>query len=123
MSIILLVEDNATFRKWIKDILLAKFPGMGVLEAAEGQQAVKTVRNSCPDVVVMDIGLPGKNGLEVTKEIREECPLQKVMFLTNYNEPEFRQAAEEIGVDCFLDKGTTRASNIVGCVSSLLSEE
>jgi len=120
---ILVVEDDLTFRKWLRDTLLREIPGLVVREAADGEQALKEVKGFNPGIVIMDIGLPRRNGIEITKALKSLCPPAKFIFLTNYDDPEYRQAAEKLGVDCFLSKRRTRTAEIVDCLTSILNNE
>lgn len=101
----LLVEDNSTFRISLSDILLSYFPLIGVDEAADGEEALSKVEYLHPDIVFMDIQLPGENGLEVTKKIKLVYDYIVVVILTSYDLPEYRQQAFRNGADCFLSKG------------------
>jgi CheY-like chemotaxis protein len=101
----LLVEDNATFRISLSDILLSYFPLIGVDEAADGEEALSKVEYLHPDIVFIDIQLPGENGLEITKKIKLVYDYIVVIILTSYDLPEYRQQAFRNGADCFLSKG------------------
>jgi len=101
----LLVEDNATFRNSLSDILLSYFPLIGVDEAGDGVEALSKVEYLRPDIVFMDIQLPGENGLEVTKKIKLVYGYIVIVILTSYDLPEYRQQAFRNGADCFLSKG------------------
>jgi two-component system response regulator YesN len=120
---ILVVEDDVVFQKWLRDALLREIPRLVVREAPDGEQALKEVEGFDPHVVIMDIGLPGKNGIETTKAIKSLYPSAKFIFLTNYDDPEYRQAAEKLGVDCFLSKRRTKTAEIINCLASLLGNE
>jgi len=101
----LLVEDNTAFRNSLSDILLAYFPLIDVDEAADGREALSKVEYLRPDIVFMDIQLPGENGLEVTKKIKLVYDYIVIVILTSYDLPEYRQEAFRNGADCFLSKG------------------
>ena len=101
----LLVEDNTTFRNSLSDILLSYFPLIGVDEAADGGEALTKVEYLRPDIVFMDIQLPGENGLEVTRKIKLVYDYIVIVILTSYDLPEYRQQAFRNGADCFLSKG------------------
>jgi two-component system nitrate/nitrite response regulator NarL len=118
----LLVEDNATFRQMTKDMLLARFPSMSVVEAANGNEALKEVNCDCPELILMDIKLPGKNGLELTREIKSQRPHVVVIILTSYDFPEYRDAANESGADYFLEKGSAKSNEIVALIDSIITE-
>ena len=110
---ILIVEDDLTFQKWLRDTVLREIPRLVVREATDGKQALKEVKDFNPRIVIMDIGLPGRNGIEITKAIKSICPSTKFIFLTNYDDPEYRQAAEKLDVDCFLSKRSTKKAEII----------
>ena len=100
----LLVEDNTAFRNSLSDILLSYFPLIGVDEATDGGEALTKVEYLRPDIVFMDIQLPGENGLEVTKKIKLVYDYIVIVILTSYDLPEYRQQAFRNGADCFLSK-------------------
>ena len=99
------VEDNTAFRNSLSDILLSYFPLIGVDEATDGGEALTKVEYLRPDIVFMDIQLPGENGLEVTKKIKLVYDYIVIVILTSYNLPEYRQQAFRNGADCFISKG------------------
>jgi CheY-like chemotaxis protein len=100
----LLVEDNAEFRHSLSDILLTYFPLISIDEAGDGIEALSKVEYLRPDIVFMDIQLPGENGLEVTKKIKLVYDYIVIVILTSYDLPEYRQQAFRNGADCFLSK-------------------
>jgi CheY-like chemotaxis protein len=69
---IMTVEDNLPFRKMFKGHLLSEFPSMEVIEAANGEEAFKGLVSYPVDLVFMDIGLPGENGLKLTRKIKDK---------------------------------------------------
>jgi len=101
----LLVEDNVNFRQALSDILLSYFPLIGVDEVGNGEDALGRVEYLHPDLIFMDIQLPGENGLEVTRKIRLVYTDIVIVILTSYDQPEYRQQAFRNGADCFLSKG------------------
>ncbi|HOV85323.1 MAG TPA: response regulator transcription factor [Syntrophobacteraceae bacterium] len=118
----LIVEDNPIFRSSLRDILLSHFPRMQVLEAENGSEALEKLRKDIPDVVFMDVRLPGQNGLELTRKIKAAYGDVAVIILTSYDLPEYREAAFQCGADHFCVKGSTTGEEIVGIVGSLLVE-
>jgi two-component system response regulator DegU len=101
----LLVEDNASFRHALSDILLSYFPLIGVDEAGDGAEALSKVEYRRPDLIFMDIQLPGDNGLEVTRKIKLVYADVVIVILTSNGLPEYRQQAFRNGADGFLSKG------------------
>ena len=116
----LIVEDNPIFRQTTKNMLLAKFPHMTITEADNGEEALKAVTHDCPELILMDIKLPGKNGLELTKEIKNLYPHVPIIILTSYDFPEYREAARTNGADYFLVKGTTKAKEVIASIDSII---
>jgi len=104
MKRILIVEDNAFFLKFLKEILHSRFPSMDILEAANGDEAMQKIKTLPPNAIFMDLRLPGENGLELTKKIKAQHPDIIVVILTNYDLPEYREAAYQCGADHFLPK-------------------
>ena len=103
---ILLVEDNANFRQSLKDILHLQFPSMVIEEAGDSNEALRKVHALLPDLVFMDIGLPGESGLEVTKRIKKDFPGIIIVILTSYDSPAHREAAFQCGANYFFAKGS-----------------
>ncbi len=100
----LIVEDNASFRGTLKESLQTLFPSMVIHEAGEGKEALQKVDTFHPELIFMDIRLPGENGLQLTQKIKATYPETKVMILTNYDTQEYREAAVRCGANCFIPK-------------------
>jgi len=101
----LLVEDNFSYRQTLSDLLLLHFPLIGVDEASDGEEALSKVEYRRPDLIFMDIQLPGENGLGVTKKIKRVYnDIVIVILTTNYLPEEYRQQAFRDGADYFLSK-------------------
>jgi len=115
----LIVEDNLSFRRILKDILLRRFPEMPIEEATEGIEAIQKVTALPPNLIFMDIRLPGENGLELTRRIKRDYPGIIVIVLTSYDLPEYREAAQKFGADYFLTKGSSTEDEIVTLVSTI----
>ena len=75
-------------------------------EAYNAGNAIKAILELKPDVVILDIRLPGKSGIEVLKDIRDKKLPIRVIMLTNYPYPQYRKKCEELGADYFIDKVT-----------------
>jgi DNA-binding NarL/FixJ family response regulator len=95
---------------------------MGIEEAEDGEDALDKIETICPHLVFMDIKLPGRNGLEVTREIKARYPEIRVIILTSYDLPEYREAAENYGADYFLSKGSSSREEIIALVDSISGE-
>ena len=101
---ILIVEDNGLFRQALREGLQLSFPGVAIDEATNGVEALHRVQAFVPDLILMDMKLPGKSGLRLTQEIKAVYPFVIIFILTNYDSPECREAAFRYGVDSFIAK-------------------
>jgi len=100
----LLVEGNASFRQALSDVLLSYFPLIDVDEAGNGEEALSKVEYRRPDIIFMDVHLPGESGLEVTRKIKRVYKEIVIVILSSHALPEYRQQAFRSGADCFLSK-------------------
>lgn len=119
MATILLVEDSTVFRKAFKQALLSYFPALRIEEAAEGVRALEVVRERCPHLIFMDVNLPGENGLELTRKIKQLCPQTKVIILTALPVPGYREAAAAAGANYVTLKGVFQMEDIVSLIRKL----
>ena len=86
---LLLVDDHAILRDGLR-ALLSYYPDVEVVgEAEDGQQAIEAVDRLAPDVVLMDIAMPGMNGLEATQRIRQSHPDARILVLTQYDDQQY----------------------------------
>ena len=83
---VLIADDHAVVRRGLKEILADEFDTLSVGEAQNAQDILRLVREHEWDVVVLDISMPGKNGLEVLKELRQLLPQTPVLILTTHSE-------------------------------------
>ena len=117
---VLIVEDSPLFRKLLKETLHSRYPTMQISEAEDGKEALQKVKDFCPELIFMDIKLPGENGLQVTAKIKAQCPNITVIILTSYDTPEYREAASQAKANYFLSKGSSTRESILTLVKSVL---
>jgi DNA-binding NarL/FixJ family response regulator len=103
---VLIVDDNAQFRVLLREIVAAE-PDLHVVdEAADGAEAIQLAQDLRPDILLLDLGMPRVNGLEVLRWSKAERPECQVIIVTVHTEDAYRQAAEASGADAFLLKKT-----------------
>ncbi|HCC48243.1 MAG TPA: response regulator [Elusimicrobia bacterium] len=100
---VLLVEDNALTRYTIKS-LVEKLGHEVVAEAENGEEAVKCFREFKPDVVFLDLILPGKSGVEILEELRAVDPAARVVVITAVEQEEIDKRLSDKGVSAILRK-------------------
>jgi len=101
---VLLADDHAILREGVKALLRLAEDIEVVGEAADGQQAIEQCRALEPDVVVMDVAMPGLGGLEATLAIRKECPRTRILVLTQYDDREYVTRFLKAGVSGYVLK-------------------
>jgi DNA-binding NarL/FixJ family response regulator len=115
---IVLVDDHQVLRDAIREILL-RHPEFGVVgEAGSGPEAVQICRQTDPDLVVMDIGLPGMNGIDATGELARHSPRARVLILSMYDDEGSVMAAVRAGARGFVLKQAC-ASELVDAIRTV----
>jgi CheY-like chemotaxis protein len=99
---ILIVDDSARVRETIKSILAN--PGIQFIECDNGGKALELYRENRPDWVLMDIMMPGSNGIQATRLIIDEFSDAHIVIVTNFDDKEFRLAANESGACAYVLK-------------------
>jgi len=121
MDEILIVDDNTSFRSMLKRILRSKFPSIRIREAQDGNAAIKKTTEQPPDIIFMDVRMPGENGFKLTRRIKRVYPEIVVIMITSYDSPEYQQAAFESGADFFVSKKEATAEDILQRVESIMA--
>ena len=119
---ILIVDNNCTVRASIKAVLSSRFPGIYIEEAETGEEALQKLELFAPDIIFMDIQLPGKSGLELAKTILNSHNLI-VIILSSYDIPEYRDAAFKCGAHYFLSKSNSTYEELVALVEAIHSQK
>jgi len=115
---VLLADDHAIVRQGIR--LLLQSEGFDVVgEAVNGQEAVRLASESCPDVAVLDYGMPILNGLGAAREIMQICPRAKVVMLTMHADDRYLLEAIRLGVKGYVVK-TQAPMDLVRAIQEVL---
>jgi two-component system cell cycle response regulator DivK len=101
---ILVVEDNPKNLKLVRDVL--RFSGYDVVEATTGEDGVRVAREASPDLILMDLQLPGIDGAETLRRIRADASGRwvPVVAVTAFAMPEDRSSAFDSGFDGYVEK-------------------
>lgn len=116
---VLIVDDYPFFRQGLCDIMISENDLIIVGEAKDGQQALKMIEQTQPDVVLMDINIPTINGIEVTRRIKSDWPHIGVIILTAYDDQEQIYRAIRAGALAYFAKDIApdRLLNVIRLVS------
>ena len=120
MTRVLLVDDHAVVRQGLKQVLAESLSETTFGDASNADEALGMVRTADWDVVVLDISLPGKSGIEALKELRAANPRLPVLVLSMHPEEQFAVRALKAGAAGYVTKRTA-ARDVVAAVQKVLS--
>lgn len=101
---ILIADDNQMIRNSVADILSSE--GWDVCgQASDGEEAIEKVRELRPDVVVLDVSMPGIDGLETARRLRTENPEVKIVIMSQHDPARLLPRALKVGANACVDKG------------------
>jgi len=101
-----IVDDSAVLRQHLIDVL-SGFEKIEIIgEAQDTIQAINSIQSLQPDVVILDIRMPGGGGIDVLKKIKKNESSPIIIMFTNYPYPQYRKKCVDAGADFFFDKST-----------------
>ena len=118
----LLVDDHTLFRQGVRRLLESESDFEVIGEAADGGEAMEKARETRPDVVLMDIGMPGLSSFESARQIKKNRPETKVLFLTMYEDEDYLVQCLEVGASGYVLK-VYATEQLAHAVSSVLAGE
>ncbi len=99
-----IVDDSLLIRRMLRELLMI-IPGVEITgETGNAAAADSMIRRAQPDVVILDINLPGGDGIELLRRVKETQPGLNVIMFTSYCSPEHRKRCQEAGASLFFDK-------------------
>jgi DNA-binding NarL/FixJ family response regulator len=117
---LLIADDHQVVRQGLRD-MLAGCPDMSIVaEAADGLEAERLARSLALDLIVLDMALPGKRGIEVLKDLRAGGVDVPVVFFSMYEASQFSDAVKRAGGQCFISKGAD-GDSVIACLRSVLA--
>lgn len=115
---VVIAEDDTIVRAGVRLLLEAEADIEVVGEAVNGRQAIDQTEELSPDVVLMDIAMPGTNGLEATREIKVRCPESKVLVLTMHRSKEYFYEMLQAGAHGYVLKGAD-TSDLIAAIRTV----
>ena len=117
---LMLVDDHPLVRDGLR-VRLEAVPGLSVVaEAGDAAQALETARRAAPDLVLMDVGMKGVNGIEATRQLVRDLPALKVLVLSMYDNAEYVREAMEAGARGYVLKDRP-ADEIVQAIRTVMA--
>jgi two-component system, NarL family, invasion response regulator UvrY len=120
MTRVLLVDDHAVVRQGLKQILAESIADLESGDASNGEEAMRKARSEAWDIVILDISLPGRSGLEVLKALRQTHPRLPILVLSMHSEEQFAVRALKAGAAGYVTKRTA-AKDLAAAVKKVLS--
>ena len=117
---VLLAEDQAMIREALAALLSFEDDIEVVAQVGRGDEVLAAAIQTNPDIALLDIEMPGKDGLTAADELRRQTPKTKVIILTTFGRPGFLRRAMESGVSAFLVKDSP-ADKLVGAIHKVLA--
>ena len=101
---VLIVDDHEAVRRGVRGMLEADTQLQVVAEAVNGEDAVQQTKSIRPDLIIMDVGMPVRNGLSAAAEIKRSYPETLIVMFSGYGMPAIIAAAKELGVNGYVAK-------------------
>jgi DNA-binding NarL/FixJ family response regulator len=103
---VFIADDSPILRERLH-AMLSELPGIKVIgQAGNVPETIESIQALHPDAVILDIGMPGGNGIDVLKNIKKIGVTPVVIMLTNYSDPRYRKTCMDLGAEYFFDKST-----------------
>ncbi len=100
----MLVDDHHLVRQGMRELIDLEPGILVVAEAADGEEAIQAAETALPDVVVMDVHMPGMNGIDATRQLKQQHPHLRVLVVTMADDKQTLRSATEAGADLTLSK-------------------
>lgn len=117
---ILIVEDNSSFRRALAEMLSELFPHACIAEAGSAEQGYGCAMAQDAGLALIDIKLPGQNGLKLTATLKSERSDLAIIIMTSYDLPEYQEAALALGADAFVIKDTLTRQGLRSLILSVM---
>ena len=103
---VFVADDSAVLRERVIE-MLSDLPGIEIIGYAQDvSETLTAIKSLNPDVVILDIRMPGGSGMDVLQEVKKDKQAPVVIILTNYPYPQYRKKCLGLGADYFFDKST-----------------
>ena len=116
-----LIESNPSLRQTLKEIFDCRFSSIDFILASNGANAIEKIETFPPDLIFINMKLPGEDSLDVTREIKNRYPSAIIIMISSHDFPEYREAAYRHGADYFISKNSP-IGDYFSLIESILTE-
>jgi YesN/AraC family two-component response regulator len=120
MCKVLIIEDNDNFRQCLKELLNPRYQNLIFEEARDGSEGIEKFSVFKPNIVFVDVRLPDRIGLDLINVMKGIDPKVRIIMMSNYDLPEYKEAAVQKGSDFFILKGSSTIDMILTAMQSIL---
>ena len=120
MTRAILVEDNSLMRQTLENIFRFHFSPVELMALREGRHLIEQIKSFSPELILLPLKLPGENSLELTRRIKAFCPDIRIVIMSSYDSPEYREAVFLHGGDYLISKEAS-LGDYVSLIESILS--
>ena len=117
----LIVDGNKPYRTALRKILSNEFPLVKTAEASSASQALAMLGKFNPNILMLSIQLPGTNGLDLARQIRNEHPELIIILISRQDLPEYRAAVKKSGIDYLIARDSWSGADIIELFRSILT--
>jgi len=118
---VMIVDDHLVVREGLRQLLELEDDIQVVAEAGSGLECLEILETSCPDLIFMDIRMPGINGIETTRLVRRKCPDTKIIMLTIYQDNQHIAKAIQAGARGYVLKDVKR-ENLINIIHHVIDD-
>jgi DNA-binding NarL/FixJ family response regulator len=119
---ILIADDHANVRRGLRELLVDAFPGTRFFEAANGEEVITQLVVSQPDVLLLDINMPGRSGFEVLKDVKHTYPLLPVIMVSVQSESQYALRCLRAGAAEYVKKDSV-SEDLAPAIQKILDRD
>jgi DNA-binding NarL/FixJ family response regulator len=120
---VLIADDNERVRRGVRDFLLTQVNWEVCGEAQDGAEAIEKARELSPDLILLDISMPGLSGFEAASVLRREVPGVKILIMSQNDPVQLLPAAREAGADACVDKSRIYSDLLPAMINTVESTD
>lgn len=117
---IYIIDDNPLFSETLNFILCSAFPSAKITKFPNGKNLLSGIESEKPDLIFMDINMPGMDGITLTKKIKEKNETIAIIVITSYDDADYAASAMDAGADGFLSKKINSIEGILKITNSVI---